>query len=729
MGTAFNYQGQLKNAGSPLTDLADFQFSLWDAAGAGNPPSGGNQIGSLMSVDNVDVVDGLFTVNIDFGSGAFDGQARWLQIAVRSPAGSGAFTTLSPRQPLSPVPHALVALNAGQWENSGTAIINTNTGFVGINRDYTVGLEWFGVHAPVNSGYGGMYVTTEGAAGWPFYGYKAGNQAAWTYLDGNTGDWHVNVDGNKLTVRDEGFVGIRTTMPAYPLHVVSTNTDRTIHGENSTSAGAALRGLATHSTGSNFGVYGETASTSGTAVFGTAVASSGQTYGGRFNSDSPGGTGVDAGGGFIGVAGSAWSSAGTTWGGLFQIQGPSGAGVRGLSNSSSGTGYGVWGSSASAGGVGVYGTNSSTGSGAYGVLGELTNTSSTGAGVHGVSHYYGVSGLSTGSGGVGVEGRAENGPGVGVSGVGRGFGVMGVTSDPAFSAGIGVLGLSGVTDSGIGVSGISYSTTGTPRGVEGHVNSAIGYAGYFTGGRNYFEGRVGCGTLTPANPLSVAGDADITGRVSIGVTGADARLLVRGTAGEDAFRVRVDTASKLVVKDNGGVAIGSNFGTVPANGMRIAGAVGIGADPSAFTLVSNGDAAKPGGGSWSNFSDARLKRDIQPIAPGMLDRLLSLHGRTFEYVEDAIENRLGLPGRQTGLIAQEVREAFPEWVGADDEGYLYITERGLTAIVVEALRELRAEKDEAIADLKSDNDELRRRIERLETSLCRQADQRNGAPR
>lgn len=719
VGTAFTYQGQLKIAGSPLDDLADFQFTLWDAAGSGNPPSGGSQIGPLVSVVNVDVVDGMFTVSIDFGSNAFDGQARWLQIAVRSPAGSGAYITLAPRQKLSPVPHALVALNAGQWQNSGTAITNTNSGFVGINRTNTVGLEWFGVHAPVNSGYGGMYVTTEGDTAWPFYGYRSNNgQVAWSYLDGGTGDWHLNVDGNKLTVRDEGFVGIRTTTPAYPLHVVSTNTDRAIHGENSSATGAGVRGRASHTTGMNIGIYGETSSSSGTAVLGVAAANSGLTYGGRFTALSAGGIGVDAGGGSIGVAASASSGAGETWGGLFSMHSPDGAGVRGSHDSTSGTGKGVWGSSASPDGVGVYGTNTSNGSSVYGVFGELTNPASTGAGVHGISHYYGVSGQSTGSGGVGVEGRAENGPGVGVSGVGAGFGVMGVQSDSAFS-GVGVLGFSDATDSGIGVSGISYSTTGTPRGVEGHVNSAIGYAGYFTGGRNYFQGRVGCGTLNPANPLSVVGGADFSGDVSIGVTGADARLLVRGTAGQDAFRVRVDTASKLVVKDNGGVAIGSNFGTVPANGMRIAGAVGIGADPATFTLVSNGDAAKPGGGSWSVFSDERLKRDIRPMLPGVLDRLLSLHGRTFEYVEDAIENRLGLRGRQTGLIAQEVRKVFPDWVSADDEGFLYVTERGQTAIVVEALRELRAEKDAAIEELRAENDELRRRLERLEAALRR----------
>ena len=124
----------------------------------------------------------------------------------------------------------------------------------------------------------------------------------------------------------------------------------------------------------------------------------------------------------------------------------------------------------------------------------------------------------------------------------------------------------------------------------------------------------------------------------------------------------------------------------------------------------NGDAAKPDGGLWSTFSDRRLKRHIEPLESGVLDRLLAIHGYTFEYTHDAVRQRLALPGRRTGLIAQEVRDVFPGWVDADAEGYLYVTERGLTAIVVEALRELRSEKDAEIAELNA-------RLERLEALL------------
>lgn len=94
------YQGQLKLAGSPLNGTADLELTLWDADTDGNP------VGSTFVANNVPVVDGVYTADLDFGVVAFNGGAGWLEIAVASPSGS-AFTTLSPRQPRSAVPYAL----------------------------------------------------------------------------------------------------------------------------------------------------------------------------------------------------------------------------------------------------------------------------------------------------------------------------------------------------------------------------------------------------------------------------------------------------------------------------------------------------------------------------------------------------------------------------------------------------------------------------------------------
>ncbi|MBX3377233.1 MAG: collagen-like protein [Phycisphaeraceae bacterium] len=103
---AFTYQGQLRQGNTPITGNTDFIFTLWDAT------SGGNQIGPTLVLANVNLnARGLLTTDLDFGNGAFNGQGRWLQIAVRNPAGAGAYTTLNPRQPILPTPYALYALN------------------------------------------------------------------------------------------------------------------------------------------------------------------------------------------------------------------------------------------------------------------------------------------------------------------------------------------------------------------------------------------------------------------------------------------------------------------------------------------------------------------------------------------------------------------------------------------------------------------------------------------
>ncbi|NIP23834.1 MAG: hypothetical protein GWN67_03570, partial [Phycisphaerae bacterium] len=91
MGTAWTYQGRLLDANDAADGLYDFKFSLYD------DPFTGIQKGSTLDINDIDVIDGYFTVVLDFGA-VFDGDARWLEIAVRPGASVGAYDTLSPRQ-------------------------------------------------------------------------------------------------------------------------------------------------------------------------------------------------------------------------------------------------------------------------------------------------------------------------------------------------------------------------------------------------------------------------------------------------------------------------------------------------------------------------------------------------------------------------------------------------------------------------------------------------------
>lgn len=101
ISTAFSYQGRLEFAGTAVIGDADFEISLWD------DEVGGAQVAGPQLLENVVLEDGLFTLPLDFGVDVFNGDARWLEIAVRSPAGGGLFAVLSPRQSISAVPYAL----------------------------------------------------------------------------------------------------------------------------------------------------------------------------------------------------------------------------------------------------------------------------------------------------------------------------------------------------------------------------------------------------------------------------------------------------------------------------------------------------------------------------------------------------------------------------------------------------------------------------------------------
>jgi hypothetical protein len=103
--TAFTYQGRLTTGGGPANGSHDFQFTLFGA------PSGGSPVESPVTLSAVGVTNGVFTVSLDFGASVFNGADRWLNIAVR-PAGSGTFTSLTPRQPITPTPYAVTAFNA-----------------------------------------------------------------------------------------------------------------------------------------------------------------------------------------------------------------------------------------------------------------------------------------------------------------------------------------------------------------------------------------------------------------------------------------------------------------------------------------------------------------------------------------------------------------------------------------------------------------------------------------
>lgn len=108
--TAFTYQGSLTDNGAPASGVYDIRATLFSSTGSVTP------IGSSQCFDNVQVTNGIFTIQPNFGD-QFDIGSRYIEIAVRNDTGldcsnSAGFVTLGPRTRLTPTPFATESLNS-----------------------------------------------------------------------------------------------------------------------------------------------------------------------------------------------------------------------------------------------------------------------------------------------------------------------------------------------------------------------------------------------------------------------------------------------------------------------------------------------------------------------------------------------------------------------------------------------------------------------------------------
>lgn len=117
VGTAFTYQGALEVSSAPANGSYDLRFDVYDTAGGPTAIAGSTPI----LINDLAISGGVFTVPLDFGNAVFIGGPVFLEIGVRAAAAGGpadftGFTSLSPRQPVTPAPYALhaekVAMNS-----------------------------------------------------------------------------------------------------------------------------------------------------------------------------------------------------------------------------------------------------------------------------------------------------------------------------------------------------------------------------------------------------------------------------------------------------------------------------------------------------------------------------------------------------------------------------------------------------------------------------------------
>ncbi len=357
---SITYQGLLNEAGLPADGEYDLRFRVYTSE------VGGSQVGGTEAFSNVPVVDGLLTVDLDFGVGVFNGSDRWLQVEVRPGDSTGLYSVLSPRQPVAPAPFALFALSApggsGFWSANGSSIYKNNSGNVGIGFNNparplevrgTIRAAYDGGSGPIVGLGTGTVELKSNSTGIdrPFGAVNfldADNAVRATVQYGNGPGllapvaMRFGTEGiTRMAIGSNGNVGVGTVAPAHRLHVVGGR----IVSETSS---IAIQGIK-QGNGTFPGVQGETTSASSNAAG----------VRGYSNSETPG---VNS----AGVLGRNFATnsrgdgvRGTHAAGGDGVEGYSeaGMGVRGVSNSSSGYG-GVFGDLGTPGkGVLVVGTS------------------------------------------------------------------------------------------------------------------------------------------------------------------------------------------------------------------------------------------------------------------------------------------------------------------------------------------------------------------------------------
>ena len=346
--SAFTYQGRLQESGEPYDGTVDLTFRLYDAL------DGGAQIGSELTILNVTVQDGVFTLELDFGDGAFGSDPRWLEIEVGE-------TLLTPRQRITPAPVAQYALSGNEgpqgpagpqgepgepgdshWSIDGTTTYY-NDGSVGIgtsNPNARVEIEGDGSQTLLRLTNGGgdntaLIIGSLVGTGRAVSSYGTTFEPLFTSQNDGSGTVARFLGDVEFT---NGYVGIGTADPEHRLHVLMSSSDNAIQGENS-GAGAGVLGYNTQTTGIRSGVFGRSDSTGGRGVFGWGTSSTGNNSGVQGQSDSAGG----------------------------------GRGVYGYASATFGTNYGVYGQSNSSSGFDFYAAGAGTNYGASSSIRWKTN--------------------------------------------------------------------------------------------------------------------------------------------------------------------------------------------------------------------------------------------------------------------------------------------------------------------------------------------------------------------
>jgi hypothetical protein len=253
------------------------------------------------------------------------------------------------------------------------------------------------------------------------------------------------------------------------------------------------------------------------------------------------------------------------------------------------------------------------------------------------------------------------------------------------------------------------------------------------------DGLVGIGTATPSAQLAVVAHSGLggisaflsqgedsarngTGTARNGGTGVNAfgglALDSTGGGGDGVLAAGGSATVGLAAGGNGVSAFGGSavlgggglggFGIFASGGKNSDGSLARAGEFQGDVEITGCLSVSPNTSAHAQFgsclSDVRLKKSIQPF-PAVLDNLVRLQPVSYNWRTEEYPQFRFSSGRTIGLIAQEVEKVFPDMVSTDEAGYKRVNYGELPYLMLQAIREL-----------KTENDNLRERLQRLEAA-------------
>lgn len=248
----------------------------------------------------------------------------------------------------------------------------------------------------------------------------------------------------------------------------------------------------------------------------------------------------------------------------------------------------------------------------------------------------------------------------------------------------------------LGLGTAATQNTGTSGANLPFLNGTNTFSGANTFSAGVGATSVGTGTviLSSSGGLSVSG-AIYSGGNQVIVNAAQSGLYLRKSDNTSGFivgrSVAAGDAQDFFIYDVTAAAarlsITSGGAVTIAQTLSVTGMTNVATTSAVCYNTGTGLITYDGTLGTCTVSDERLKDRVGPIE-NALTRLLTIEGFYYTWRDPSLGS-----GRQIGVGAQTVERAFPELVSTDSTGRKSADYQRLTAPIIEALRELKADND------------------------------------